>query len=385
VIRVLTAYTLEIDDVDAAVRDILEQLDLEKNLLKNSAGLLFCYLDFINSGVVKTLCDKLPFDVMGCTSQGFAVQGANEEIMLTLTVLTSDEAEFHSGISEALVQNEENLIASMYQNLTAGKTLNPALLFAFVPMIPNLLGNVVVETLNRESKGTPIFGTIAADYTIDVRSPMTIYKGEAFKDRLPVLLISGDVKPQFFLASLPGDVDFDQKAVITAAEGNRIISLDNIPAADYMEKIGLLKKGNINTLYAFPIVVDYHDGRESHIFTIYKINEDGSLMSDSPKTPGGTLSIGSVTGDLVIESALHITDLIKKETDRNGCFIFSCFSRCVTLTDSQAEAKLVQEQLKGVTLPYVFLYSSGEFCPWYDKMKQTVNQFHQYTVIACIF
>jgi hypothetical protein len=38
-IKTLTAYTGEIDDVESAVSGILGQLDMEKSLLKNSVGL----------------------------------------------------------------------------------------------------------------------------------------------------------------------------------------------------------------------------------------------------------------------------------------------------------------------------------------------------------
>ena len=64
-IKALTAYTSEVDDVEAAVSEILEQLKPGFGLLKNSIGILACYADFVSSGAVRKICAALPFDVVG--------------------------------------------------------------------------------------------------------------------------------------------------------------------------------------------------------------------------------------------------------------------------------------------------------------------------------
>ena len=51
-IKMFSAFTEEIDDVDAAISEILSQLDLEHSLMQNSIGILHCYHEFIDSGVV---------------------------------------------------------------------------------------------------------------------------------------------------------------------------------------------------------------------------------------------------------------------------------------------------------------------------------------------
>jgi hypothetical protein len=243
----------------------------------------------------------------------------------------------------------------------------------------------VIDTLDRESKGVPVFGTLAVDFAEDVRSPMTLYNGGAYPDRLSLISLSGDLKPKFFTASLPGEQRLNQKALITKSEGNRLITLDNKPAEEYLEKVGLHTKGSSEALYGFPIVVDYPDSKEPRVFTIYKINDDGSLVSETSMPEGGVLSIGNVTSDLVFETAVRITDLIKNEADQNGFLLFSCFSRSVILADSQSEIKLIQKRLGDFSKPYFILYSGGELCPLYGEAGQTMNRFHQYTIIGCTF
>ena len=55
-ITTLTAFTHEIDDAAEATAEILAQLDLEHNLKQNSVGILTCYSEFVESGVVQNLC-----------------------------------------------------------------------------------------------------------------------------------------------------------------------------------------------------------------------------------------------------------------------------------------------------------------------------------------
>ena len=79
-IRMLTACTEELDEVGEAVSEILEQLDLENNLLNNSVGLIFCDPEFIASGVVAAVSQKLPFDTVGVTTRAGATRGVVSSI-----------------------------------------------------------------------------------------------------------------------------------------------------------------------------------------------------------------------------------------------------------------------------------------------------------------
>ncbi|MDR1929453.1 MAG: FIST C-terminal domain-containing protein [Treponema sp.] len=387
-LRILTAYTREIDDVDAAVSGILGQLDLEQGLLKNSVGLLFNYLDFIDSGVVEALCGRLPFDVIGCTSQNFAVPEAAEEIMLSLTVLTSDKIVFSAGVSEPLDRDEEERIEALYRRLASGR--DPSLIFLFVPTLKfSPVGDMARKVLDRAAPGIPQFGSGALDVPNKIRTPMTIYNGGAYQDRLALLLFFGEVNFKFFSITFPGQKTIGLSARITAAKGNRIISLDNRPAVEYLEKIGLYDKGNINMAYAFPVIVDFHDGSEPKTWNILNVNDDGSLNSffdfEDGVPEGSTISLTTATGELVLETASRLAEMIKKEPGSGGVFIFSCFSRSVIFLDSRAEINHMREELKDFTAPYLMMSAAGEYCPYYSGGGQMVNRSLVHSIIACIF
>ena len=57
-VTALTAKTFDIDDREAAVKEILEQIDLQK-LKGNSLGILTCSIEFLESGTARTVCGGL--------------------------------------------------------------------------------------------------------------------------------------------------------------------------------------------------------------------------------------------------------------------------------------------------------------------------------------
>jgi hypothetical protein len=262
----------------------------------------------------------------------------------------------------------------------------------FPPFLTDITGNAIVNILDRVSGGVPMFGSAAIDIATELRSPMTIFNGDHYSDRLPMVLLRGNVHPRFFSCSLPGEIRFNQNVVITESRGNRIISIDNKPAVEFLERLGIISRGGENVLfgaevfYAFPIVVDYHDGTQPRVFTISRIDTDGTLVSEQDIPVGGTVNIGTISGDLVIETTRHILNQISETPEQNGLLLVSCFSRILTLQDPLEEILVVQRQLRDSSMPFLFFSSGGEVCPVYDVggNNKLVNAFHQFTIIACV-
>jgi hypothetical protein len=383
-IRVLSAYSREPDDPERAARDILSQLDMENRLLKNSAGLLFCHVDFIDFGVAEALCDRLPFEIAGGSSQCFAVPGAEDEIMLSLTVFTSDDVEFAAGISEPLLEDTEKRVDAAYRKAAAALPSPPALVFAVEPTLINLGGDVITRALDRACGGAPIFGTSAMDADTKLRNPKTFYRGKAYPDRLALLLMAGPVKPRFFSARYPDKAVFVQGATITASRDNMILSINNMPAVAYLEKTGLVHHGAYEVLFVIPLLVDYGNGTEQDIVVMIDIDRNGALLCSREVRAGGTLNIGSTTAGYVLESAKALARSVRDDREHAALFMFSCFSRSVPLGDPLAETRIIREELAGFPVPYTFCYSGGEICPEYTGPDTTANRFHQYALVACL-
>ncbi|MDR0640842.1 MAG: FIST C-terminal domain-containing protein [Treponema sp.] len=382
-VKMLTAYTFEIDDADAAVREIQKQLRNQGGFLKNTVGLLFCYLDFIKLGTAEAICKALPFDTLGCTTLRAAVPGAMGDIVLTLTVLTSDDIEFHAGLSEPLTEDVEGRIIKVYRELAAPLHSPPALIFIITPLLLNLAGDTVVGVLDRESRGIPVFGTGALDADTKIRTPKTIYGGRAYSDRMPVLLFLGNLKPRFFVDSVWKYNIHTQKALITSAEGNRMITVNNIPAAEYIKKIGIITDERLDLLFVFPLAIYTSADALPNLFVIYTINDDGSLTCSANIPSGSTIHIGSPGFGEIINTVKSITDAVKN-TKGDAALIFSCFSRSIILTDLEDEMETIRDKLKDTDSPYTISYSGGEICPVYDEKGRMVNQYHNYAIVSCV-
>ena len=385
-IKVLTACTCELDDSERAVQEILDQIP-QNSLLKNSAAMLFCHIKFIEMGVMEKICKSLSFPVVGCTSLYFAVSNAagkaeEGEIMLTVTVLTSDDTEFAAGVCDPLTpENVEGNVNALYQKTASSLSGPPALVFAFPPTMFHLTIDVFTEALDKACGGLPVFGTVALDVGARIRSPRTIYQGAVYDDRIAMLLFKGPVKPHFIFRRFPEGSSIAQDAVITRADGAEIISINNEPAASFLQSIGLIQSVFSQ---AIPLVIADSEGKNQEVVVVQKITEEGTLICGRHIPVGGMLDIGAITADYVLESMKALIREIKKDEDKTRfSIIISCFLRTIVLGGATAEVSLIQQELDGSSGGYLYVNSGGELCPRYAKSGETVNQALQYAVIAC--
>jgi hypothetical protein len=384
VIRVLTAFTFEIDDPPTAVDEIVKRLDMEHSLLANSAGLLFCSLDFIISGAAQAVGDALPFEVIGCTTHGIAMPGAMNEIMLAVAVLTSDKAFFKTGVSDSFNDTAENRIEKLYADLTGSSEFPPSLILL---CHPNLSGFPDIQTmtiLDHLSGGIPIFGTSALDETPGHRTPLIIHNGEVYSDRLALFLVwDAEMETRFHISNLSPMNIYSQPAPVTKARGNRLISINNMSAAKFMEQTGVISADSADGLYAFPLLIDNHDGTAPKPCAMHDVENGGVLRCGGIIRPGATVQLVNQVRENVLCSSEQIAESIKKESIGNGHLIFSCFGRSAPLVDLKDEMLLFHKHL-GET-PYMFIYSGGEFCPVYDGRGGIRNDFHQFSIVSVSF
>jgi hypothetical protein len=383
-IRLRTAFTFEIDDPRLAADEILEQLDPDHSLLKNSAGLLFCSLDFIASGVAAAVSRSLPFETIGCITHGIAVPGAMNEVMLTAAVLTSGDVSFKTGVSDPLDGDGERRIGELYERLSGSPESIPSLMFVCHSNPDSLSGDRALHILDRLSGGTPIFGTNALDESLGTRTPMVLHNGAAYSDRLALLTICGGVpESRFTVKPLPATNFYSQPVLVTGAQGCRLISINNMPAVEFMEKVGIISEGKINAVYGFPLLVNNNDGTGLKSCAIHSIEGDGVLRCGSVIAEGATLKLVNQMQEEVLRSSEEFIESLKKESGKKAHLIFSCFGRSAPLVDLKDEMKLFQKNMEGTA--YSFIYSGGEFCPVYDEGGRIRNCFHQFSIISLSF
>ena len=381
-IKVLTACTCELDNPEKAAQAILDQADIKNGLLKNTAAMLFCHSKFIEMGITEAVCKSLPFDVLGCTSMYFALPNQESDMMLMVTILTSDDTEFAAGISAPLTpESAKDSINALYQSTVSSLSGPPTLAFAFPPTMFHLTIDVTTAALDKACGGIPVFGTVALDIGAHIRSPRTIYRGAAYSDRMALLLFKGQVKPRFIFRRFPEAASLAQDAVITRANGAELISINNKPAASFLQEIGLIQH---TFSQAIPLVIADSEGNNQEVVVVQRITEEGTLICGRHIPVGGILNIGAITADYVHESAKALIQDIKKDGDKTRfTIIISCFLRSIVLGGATPEVNLVQKELGDSPGGYLYLNSGGELCPKYTESGGTENQALQYAIIAC--
>jgi hypothetical protein len=384
-ITMFTAFTEEVDDVDAAVSELLGQLDLDHKLLANSLGIVHCYSDFVDGGLVKALCEKLPFDVVGSTTFSLLARGNISTVGLVLTVLTSDTVSFTTGVSVPVTDTVDEPVTELYKNLTAGLPQKPAMFLPFVPFMKNVGGDEFIEKIDALSGGIPAFGTLSISNEPDFSRSYTILNGEYYPGSLVLAALTGDVDPVFLSASVTDDNILKQKAVVTGSNRNILQSVNNMPTVTYLETLGLAKNGDISGLESMPFIVYLQDGSRL-IRACIGATEEGGVILCGAVPLNSTLALSTMgLEDVVNSTADKVAEALKKaQAQGRGILMYSCAARYwaqgVQVT---AEEEKVDEKI-GDAAPYHFVYSGGEIFPEFLGDGKVVNHLQNDSLIICI-
>lgn len=382
-ISMYTARTGEVDEIEEAVEEIKSQIDVTA-LKKYSGGLIFCHMDFVNSGVVKALCEALPFGVIGMTSMASADAGGYSLYELTLTVLTSDEVRFEVGMTENIDNNnyvEE--VETLYSALRGKAADDPGLIFTFMPYIREVAGHQVVAAMDSACGGIPLWGAITNDKDFNYETVVTICNGRSLRGGLAMMLLNGPVEPKFIVSSLPERSILNNRAIITKSDDAVLYEVNNMPLMEYLKSIGLvITKENITTT---PLMLYYDKASEPVALGFYTLFEDGSVLTGGEVPVGTAFSVGSIDRQGVFESAEKGLGQVTACADRKVTLLLPCITRYIMLApDQEAELKLIHETLGASGKPFMMGYSGGEICPMPGPDGKLHNRFHNYSFCACV-
>jgi hypothetical protein len=382
-IKILTAFTEEIDDTRAAVDDILGQLDWDTERLKNSLGILHCYTEFIDSGIVKAISEKLPFDVVGATTMSIASPGGLSQVGLSLTVLTSDTVSFAAGVSAPITDTVDGPVEELYQKIAAGFPERPAMLMPFIPFLTNVGGDEFIEKIDSLSGGIPAFGTLSISNDLEYKEIYTFYNGQAYHQSLVLAALIGDVDPVFLSVSVSDENILKQKAVITGVNRNTLTGINNMSAMQYMESIGIAKNGGLAGMESMPFIVYLDDGSRLIRCCIGSAPGGGVVLCGAVPV-NTTLALSTMEPKDVIDSTAEKVREALTAAQGRGLLMYSCAARYwaqgMQLT---AEQEKVRECI-GDTAPYHFVYSGGEIFPEFLSNGRVVNRLQNDSLIICM-
>jgi hypothetical protein len=384
-IKVLNACTAEIDDVDLAVSEILEQLDVPGSLLNNSIGIIACYYEFIETGVVAEICQRLPFDVVGCTTLGNSARGICGLELLSISVLTSDDVFFSSAMSAPL--DPPDIVCSIqgvYTQALEGLKGDPAMIFSYIPMMQSVEAVSILDTVHCLGRGVPIFGTISCDSTATFQDSRVIYNGQAAPNTMALVFLRGNVRPKFYVNTIPEENIQKLAGIITESEGCLVKRVNGMPFLDYLATMGLPKQGVIASPSSFPIMINYNDNTKPAGRAIYMLTPEGYALLAGEAPVGSGVSIAAMDYAGVLATA---ESAVKKAIagDVSGLLIYPCLSRNLMLeANTDDEMKKIIETLGG-NYPYQVCYSGGEICPVSTAEGKLLNRIHSFTLVICAF
>ena len=385
-----TLFSYEVDNPETALQEILDQLNANISLMKNSAGIILCDPEFIKTGVVQAICEGLPFPTAGCTTASQGVNGEEGVLMLTIMVLTSDDISFSVTMAEFV--DDDALAATKSTCETAIKSLgdNPGLIFAFPSLMePKYSGDYYVEMLENACGSVPIFGSLAVDDTTTYETCYAIYNGKSSLTALSLIFLSKEITPRFIIGAVSDKYVLPYSGEITKSTGNVVYEINNILAYDYFENIELAKDGQFDKGMRFiPFLLDIKDGKGYDgvpvARSIIGFDENGYAIARGDMLEHSIFSIGSCNKDDVLSTTLNVINQINTFENVNAVIMFSCIARRIALgheffAEINNVAKNINPQFQ-----YMVGYAGGEICPTSLKDGAAVNRLHNYSFVACI-
>jgi hypothetical protein len=381
--RVFSVSTKEIDDIDDALSEL--EAGINKNgLLKNSAAVITCHADYLEEGVVAAISGRFLFPVLGITVKTSANMDELSEFMLTLTVFTSDSAEFSAALTDLVTPDSAEDIKRTY--LSAANGRKPALALIFGGLLTPVSGDFYINALSDVAADVPIFGALSVDHSADYSKSRVLFCGQGYADKTAMLLMFGEeVKPKFFLGTLPVNIINREKARVTSSDGSLLKTINDITARDYFASVGVAKNadGTLVGLNMCTLSVDLGDGTPPFVRAIFSTTPEGAVVCGGDIPIGAKISIAYIEKADIIESDKDLNKAeLQNVADSQFLIVFSCIGRYFILGyDSDAEMQFFKNA-EPKALPFAMSYCGGEICPVFSKDGKMVNRAHNHTVIG---
>jgi small ligand-binding sensory domain FIST len=397
-IKLYTAFTKEIDDAEAAVRDISEQLKPAENALKNTLGIVHFYYDCAPTDVIQALINALPFELAGCVSSYTTVSGEHNSIALSITMITSDDVTFsvHSveNIDKKTRKQTTDEITALFSDLAGGKE-SPKMVMPLMAVSQHFSGDDLVDISNSMPEPFPLFGTIAFNMENREGTNYVLANGKISASAFAFIAFYGNLNPKFHITTaLAYDDNFGDIGEITDADGAVLKSVNGISALTYLKKLGMVTSDNAVTgfgIWAVPAILALPNGTKV-VRAFLGIDENsGHIIATGSLQVGAKIQFAFLDGEKTIASAKALASDFC-DTKNNDIIAYSCAARAWSLgtrifAESQSIAEKANEYFEKNNCPlnYSIAYSGGEICPVKDSAGKLVNVLHNYTLTACSF
>ena len=263
---------------------------------------------------------------------------------LTLTVLTSDEVSFEAGMTRSIDHdNYVGEIDQLYTRIRDRTESDPAMIFAFMPYMPDVSGYEVVKAMDASCHGIPLWGSITNNMDFRYQTVQTICNGKALPAGIAMLSVTGPLELEFIVSSIPEHNIANNRAIITKSEHAVLREANDLPILEYLANIGLIiTDENVTTT---PLMVYYDDSVKPVALGFYTLFEDGSLLSGGEMPVGTSFAVGNIDAEGIFDSANDGLHQILVRKDRQATLLLPCVTRYIMLApDQERELKTGLQQ-----------------------------------------
>jgi hypothetical protein len=389
------------DDAEAAVGEFLDQLAAQGPLGKQSYGIVYCDVEMAHEAFMAAIKEKLPFEVIGCTSiANFDTQNGAQILSAVLVVLTGDDVSFGASLTGPLTpQNLRGELESAYKRAESSLGGRGKMMFLMPPFDNNVPLDEYVNMLSEFSGDTPIFGGLPSSNMAE--GDILMYAdGRVFEDRAAIILIGGNVRPVFSVQNFLSEIS-EQKHIVTKADMNIVQTVEDMTFVDYLRHIGLpvdelIEQGDLAVYVSTPLKVymGVDDDRDKIPIarTIKTLNpDDGSGVMFGEISENSAISIVTMKRQDIIDSCrMAMSEITEKmrESSADGykyetLLCISCGGRYMVMGDDKdVEGEIIKENLPaGVELSGFYAY--GEICPTVVEGGRALNRMHNESIVMC--
>jgi hypothetical protein len=387
--------TRQIDDIGAAVDELLAGIGTDFPLAASSAGILLCYSDMDIAALAKALKDKTSFDIIGCSCianmdrrEGF------HGLAVTLTVLTADDCVFAAALSDVIQPSAAAAqVKQTYNEACSRLPGEPGLIVAIPPYILEIMLDAYPAAFNKIAPGVPVVGGLPS-YNSTGDENLTIFNDGVYGDRMVMLAVSGSIKPVVCVQNVQ-TTDIERKRRVTKAKDNIVYTVGNQSFTEYLRDSGLpveqlVQGNNTITFVSNPLLLESDDGGFSFARTLHEINlDEGSGTAIGMIPEGAILSICSLEREQIGKGAGEgIRSLKEKMAEHKDyaystVLAFSCIGRnLLMLPHNDAEVKQLLTEFPA-DLSLSGFYGYGEIGPQGAAKKE--NFAHNESLILCAF
>ena len=371
--KTLQAFTNEIDDLDIALDELKDQIDMSE-LLTNSCAIVFCGHEVDTEDLIHRLKDTFKIPFIGCTSIGMLNSKGYTQSSITVTILTADDCSFITGITDEIICNEEmDKLADKYHELSAKLPEKEKIIITYSAWDPDIEADAIVDTLNDASEGIPVFGGIASDGW-SFNEDFVFCGSEMSRKKIVLLMICGNIDPIFSIAhSVKKSSNMNK--VVTRSKGNVVYTIDDQPIVDFLEENGFGGgKTDVMLDYLgtpFKIRVQTHDNDKVDILRcLVSMDHKKKTCKFLGRVPEGCEMNMVLLGKKDIEVSARNTfvsmlERINENKERKYSLILcsSCIARySLIVSDKNVEGRAYAYKLpEGMNLSGYYGFS--EFCP----------------------